>query len=215
MNLLDALYVDHVQQQPSEAKHAASAQRELSSFFEDFKAFEQTLEPIKGDPDLSPEGKKKRIAPLVEDFKAKKEADLQNFERRAQQQEGELAKKATFTPLESDPTLAEARLQSARADARMMLDGVGRDNLARYFAEIAERGGDKALTHLLLTTPWPEHYLRSRGAAGSGWTEDKARLQSLVYGPEAQSALRDLEDAKETFESTLSIMQRHLDGWGP
>jgi hypothetical protein len=68
---------------------------------------------------------------------------------------------------ESDPMLLEARMQTARMDARMQFDGVPVATLPLVMHQAIESEDSPLLNYLLLATPWAKSYLNSRQATTS------------------------------------------------
>ena len=149
------------------------------------------------DTDHTDDWKKKRLETVSAEVRAAQEGLVDDAERYAGNLTKSLKARLEARPLADSPAGTEARLSNARADARMMLENVNKFDLIGRMADLAD-SDDAALSHLLLATSWPRHYLTARGAPGmaSDWERAKAPLLSRAYDDAAVKAaagLRHLE----------------------
>lgn len=182
----------------------STIERRTRDFFGALGGVQSQLQEVRDNRDLSDEGKTKRRAAILaslDELRRQATADIVSavvdFQKRHL---GEIRPQ----PPESDPMLLEAKLQTARMDARMMFDGVEASALPLAMHQAIASGADPVLSHLLLSTPWAQTYLASRQAppaAMNDWERRKAAALPLVLSERQRAgyeALKALEKTEQT-----------------
>lgn len=118
------------------------------------------------------------------------------------------------TPPTDDPALFEARLQTARMDARMILDQSSTYSLPERMLEAATSGADPNLAWLLLATPWGASYLTGRGATDTTraeWEAARKKAYALLLSEDQQAghaALTHLKEAAQKIARDVTTLTR-------
>ena len=165
---------------------------------------------IMQDTALSPDGKQAARLERADDLRTDVTRALERIERA----ERSLAERAEFTPpqLEGDPVLAETKLQTARQDVRMMLDGI-RDPaaLAEAMRATVRQPPSSAVRHLLLYEgAWGEAYLRSRGVSDatiSAWQEYRKLDAPQHLGPQHLAAWERREAHEREIPKAVHLLR--------
>jgi hypothetical protein len=111
---------------------------------------------------------------------------------------------------ESDAMLLEAKMQTARMDARMQFDGVPVATLPLVMHQAIESEDSPLLNYLLLATPWAKAYLNSRQAspaALSDWERRKTAAYPKVLSERQRAGFEALAQL-EKIEATLAAAYR-------
>ena len=204
---------------PEDRHHTASLERMTDDLRVTSDAFEARRLSIQTDARLSPEGKREKLNAAREEL----QNSIQKTMREAADTTEHVGKRAAYKPptLETDRTLQEARLQSARADARMILDGAQDNSIADTMRDLVESSGDAAIQHLLLNTNWADMYMRARGVRDSQsalWDQYRARLMDVHLPPEALATYRRQTAYQKHLQKANMIIQHAgqfvLRDWG-
>ena len=184
-----------------------------TEFFDNFGTVAPALQKIAEAEDFNDEWKAKKQVETVDKFKHTQNDLAKNVAWYLNNLQTNLRAKATPRPIAEDAATREARLQSARPDARMMLENVDNKDLIARMTELAGRGDD-ALAHLLLATPWAGHYLTSRGAQGfiPEWEAAKIPHLKHAYEGEAVTAVQRLIQS-EKLETLADDLRFILESW--
>jgi hypothetical protein len=217
MTLLDALMADRLQDILGRARdvlgsHATLGEVEstLKGFRVNAETYRETRHGIEADPDLSAEGKQRRLEQAYQQHLSQQQALISKAQSAANTLVGQLERHSQPAPLHSDERAAQALLGNARSDARMMLDGVPVKNLTQHMGDLAQ-GDDPAIRHLLLATPWPVHYLKARGASAQEWEAARAERIGAAYGEARGRSVKALQYALELREELPGNMQAALE----
>lgn len=181
------------------------------AFFQAVDQLPEHLKRIQEDPDLNDAARDRKRAEAIAGMNTLREVTEQDINEAAAAYERRHAATLEPVPPVADPLLLEAKLQTARMDARMLLDNAGQESLPLAMYQAAT-GTDPMLSYLLLATPWGEKYLTGRGLPADvmlGWNDLKARAYPAVLSEQqaaAQAAIRGLSKTAGTITAAHDLL---------
>jgi hypothetical protein len=139
---------------------------EVGFFFQELGSLEAELARIDGDGRLSLEGKRERRQEIVNVWSELAELRAERATAEAARLVESLESQVRLEPLAGEPVLEQSLLANARSDAQMLLGGESDPlRVMEKMRQIVEESGDPTLVYLILGTPWPQHFLASKGMA--------------------------------------------------
>jgi hypothetical protein len=108
----------------------------------------------------------------------------------------------------TDPVLREARLQGAKQDARMLLDGLPENELISRVSEWLEAGQLPDGVRDLITSDWMKTYLLSRGGteAVRNWERHGGIIELLALPPDQRPKLERLKKLSQVPQLLQGMM---------
>ena len=187
MSMLDALALEHSENQFRDANLSPSARREYDAmqqasreYQEDRGHLEAQLRAVDSNTDLSDEGRRRRRGEVINAWAEEMERNLSTLEARAARLVPNAVAQISPPSLHIDQTIAQARLAAAERHVQMMLENVPTAQLTDRMAEYAASETYRDVAYILSATPFGRMYLEARGRFGEAADEwEERRLETL------------------------------------